>query len=179
MQNEFDVIRDVTQKLCAAGIAYMLTGSVAMNYYATPRMTRDIDIVVALGPSDANQIVALFESDYYVDRLAVMRAIDHQSLFNLIQSESIIKVDCIVRKDTEYRRVEFERRRQVQIQDFNIWIVSKEDLIISKLYWAKDSHSEFQLRDVKNLLSAAYDANYLQEWTSRLGLDHLLQECLS
>ena len=29
--------------------------------------------------------------------------------------------------------------------------MSKEDLIISKLYWAKDSHSEQQLRDVKNL----------------------------
>jgi hypothetical protein len=28
----------------------MLTGSMAMNYYAQPRMTRDIDVVVALHP---------------------------------------------------------------------------------------------------------------------------------
>jgi hypothetical protein len=30
----------------------MLTGSMAMNYYAQPRMTRDIDIVVELTPQD-------------------------------------------------------------------------------------------------------------------------------
>ena len=48
MQNEIDILRDVSKKLTSAGIAFMLTGSVAMSYYATPRMTRDIDIVVAL-----------------------------------------------------------------------------------------------------------------------------------
>jgi hypothetical protein len=59
-----------------------------------------------------------------------------------------------------------------------ISIVSKEDLIISKLAWAKDSHSEFQLRDVKSLLEAGYDDAYLTEWTSKLGLTNLLKECI-
>jgi hypothetical protein len=47
--------------------------------------------------------------------------------------------------------------------------VSKEDLIISKLWWAKDSHSEIQLSDVKNLLATGYDAAYLERWTGALG----------
>ncbi len=50
----------------------MLTGSFALNYYAEPRMTRDIDIVVALEPKDADSVVALFENDYYVPRNAVV-----------------------------------------------------------------------------------------------------------
>jgi len=49
---------------------------------------------------------------------------------------------------------------------------------MSKLLWAKDSHSELQLSDVKNLLATGYDAAYLQHWTHGLGLDNLLQECL-
>ena len=156
----------------------MLTGSFALNYYAKPRMTRDIDIVVALTPKDADSVVALFEGDYYVPRNAVVRAIANQTLFNIIHSDSIFKVDCIVRKNTEYRRLEFERRQKVQVDDTEIWIVSKEDLIISKLIWAKDSHSEFQLRDVKNLLKSGYDAAYLETWTKRLELAELLKECL-
>ena len=48
MQNELDIVRDVSARLDRAGIGYMLTGSMAMNYYAQPRMTRDIDVVVAL-----------------------------------------------------------------------------------------------------------------------------------
>ncbi len=59
MQNELDIVRDVSQRLDRAAIAYMLTGSMAMNYYAQPRMTRDIDMVVALGTADANKIVDL------------------------------------------------------------------------------------------------------------------------
>jgi hypothetical protein len=141
-------------------------------------MTRDIDVVVSLEPKDVDMVTALFESDYYVDRNAVSRAIANESLFNVIHNESVIKVDCIVRRSSEYRRLEFNRRQQVKIDDVNVWIVSKEDLIISKLYWAKDSHSEFQLRDVKNLLAAGYDAEYIERWTRNLGLSELLQECL-
>lgn len=179
MQNELDVIRDITTRFSGAGLKYMLTGSVAMNYYVLPRMTRDIDVVVALEPKDTDKVVALFENDYYIDRNAVARAITNESLFNAIHNESVIKVDCIIRKSTEYRQLEFERRREVQIQDVKVWIVSKEDLILSKLFWAKDSHSEFQLRDVKNLLASGYDAEYLDRWTHDLGLDDLLKECLS
>ena len=57
-------------------------------------------------------------------------------------------------------------------------IVSKEDLIISKLWWAKDSRSEVQLGDVKNLLVTGYDTIYLERWAPALGLNNLLQACL-
>jgi hypothetical protein len=73
--------------------------------------------------------------------------------------------------------VEFERRQKILILDFTTFIVSKEDLIISKLSWAKDSHSELQLGDVRNLLATGYDAAYLQRWTRELGVDNLLNEC--
>lgn len=179
MQNELDVIRDIADKFEKAGVKYMLTGSAAMNYYARPRMTQDIDVVVALRPRDVDMFTALFERDYYVDRNAVFRAVTNESLFNVINNEAFIKVDFIVRKSTEYRRLEFERRREVAIQGVKVWIVSKEDLIISKLYWASDSHSEFQLRDVRNLLASGYDAAYLGHWTQELGLNDLLKECLN
>lgn len=179
MQNELAILRDVTKRFGEAGFDYMLTGSFALNYYAEPRMTRDIDFVVLLEPKDADGVVALFEDAYYVPHNAVMRAISNQTLFNLIHNESIIKVDCIVRKNTEYRRLEFERRQRVEVDGIEIWIVSKEDLIISKLIWAKDSHSEFQLRDVKNLLKSGYDADYLTTWSRKLDLDELLRECLN
>src|SRR5581483_3502682 len=53
--------------------------------------------------------------------------------------------------------------------------VSKEDLIISKLFWAKESRSEIQFGDVRNLLASGYDGVYLQRWTRELGLDSLLK----
>lgn len=176
MLNELDIVRDVSARLDGAGIAFMLTGSMAMNYYAQPRMTRDIDLVVALQSGDAGRIVSLFSPDYYVSREAVDSSLAHHSMFNLIHHESVIKVDCIVRKQTAYRLAEFERRQRIRIQDFETSIVSKEDLILSKLFWVKDSHSELQLRDVKNLAATGCDRAYIARWTGELGVASLWHE---
>ena len=176
--NEIDIVRDISQRFEQARIPYMLTGSMAMNYYAQPRMTRDIDIVIAITPEDVGRISALFRPDYYVSEQNIRESLAHESIFNLIHQESVIKVDCIIRKSSEYRRIEFERRQKISIVDFTTFIVSKEDLIISKLAWAKNSHSEVQLNDVRNLLATGYEAAYLRCWTRELRLDNLLNECL-
>jgi hypothetical protein len=176
--NEIDIVRDISRRFEQAGIPYMLTGSMAMNYYAQPRMTRDIDVVIAIGPEDVQRVVALFRPDYYVSEESIRESVVGESIFNLIHQESVIKVDCIIRKRSEYRRVEFDRRQRISILDFTTFIVSKEDLIISKLSWAKDSHSEVQLNDVRNLVATGYDGAYLQRWTRELGMDTLLEECL-
>ncbi len=47
--NEISILTDIVDKLQKLNIEYMLTGSVAMNYYAEPRMTRDFDIIVDVG----------------------------------------------------------------------------------------------------------------------------------
>jgi hypothetical protein len=177
VQNELDILRDVSQRLEKAEIAYMLTGSMAMNYYAQPRMTRDIDLVVALTSADIDKVVALFQADYYISRDAVLESIAEESIFNLIHNESVIKVDCIIRKNTAYRQAEFERRARIAIQNFSVWITSKEDLIISKLAWANDSHSEVQLNDVKNLALTGCDSDYIERWTQKLGLLSLWRDC--
>jgi hypothetical protein len=179
MQNELDIVRDVSSRLDRAGIGYMLTGSMAMNYYAQPRMTRDIDVVVALGVGDTDKVVQLFESDYYVAREAVHGSIAYHSLFNLIHKESVIKVDCIVRKATPYRLMKFDRRQRIRIQNFETWIVSKEVLILSKLFWAKDSRSEVQLRDVKNLVITACDDAYIEQWAAELDVTGLWKDVTS
>lgn len=179
VQTELDILRDVSLRLNFAGIAFMLTGSVAMNYYAQPRMTRDIDLVVALTASDAGTIVRLFEPDYYVSPESVANAISRRSIFNLIHHESVIKVDCIVLKNEPFRQEEFARRREITLTDFRTWIVSREDLILSKLFWAKDSRSEVQLRDVRNLLTPECDMSYLESRALMLGVRDLLEDVLA
>lgn len=87
-----------------------------------------------------------------------------------------IKVDLIVRKGSEYRQVEFARRREVTMAGVKTWIVSREDLILSKLVWAADSNSELQLRDVRSLLDDNVDRKYLEQWAGRLGVAELMRK---
>src|SRR5580765_1323826 len=178
IETELDVLRDVSERLTSGGVAFMLTGSVAMNYYAQPRMTRDIDLVVNLNADQTDLVIRLFEDDYYIDRQAVANAIARRSIFNIIHNTTVIKLDFIVLKADQYRHEEFERRRQITLGDFQTWIVSREDLILSKLYWARDSKSDLQLRDVRNLLASDCDRSYLHSRAENLGVKPLLDEIL-
>lgn len=178
MLSELDVLKDVCARLEKAQIDYMLTGSMAMNYYAQPRMTRDIDIVVELRESDAEKLVSSFEPDYFVPGDALLSALRERGMFNLLHLDSVVKVDLIVRKQAPYRQNEFARRVQVQLPGFSAWLVSREDLILSKLAWALDSESELQMRDVRNLLSSKVDAAYLRQWAPALNVSELLEDCL-
>ncbi len=178
MSDELDILKSVAARLEAAGIPYMVTGSMATNFYATPRMTRDIDLVVELGEADVERVVSLFQDDYYIDREMVRQAVSHRSMFNMIHSTVVVKVDCVVRKDSEYRREEFSRRRTVTIDGQPVSLVAPEDLILSKLDWAKESRSQMQLDDVRNLLRSVQnlDRAYLKRWADRLGLAELYRE---
>jgi hypothetical protein len=175
---ELEVLQDAVARLEGAGIAYMLTGSLALSYYAEPRMTRDVDLVVELADRDPKSITALFAPDYYVAEEDVARAIAARAMFNILHLGKLVKLDLIVRKDTDYRHREFERRRRVALPGFEAWIVSREDLILSKLAWAKESGSELQMRDVGALLAADVDEAYLRRCAGELSVNELLEASL-
>ncbi len=171
MTTELDVLRRVSAGLTTLGLPFMLTGSFAMAHYVTPRMTRDIDIVVALKAVDVEAVVREFSSEFYVDAEAARAAIASERMFNMMHQSSGIKIDLMVRKSSDYRRIEFDRRQRATLGSVDTWIVSREDLILSKLVWASDSKSEMQRRDVALLLrSDGLDRDYLRVWASRLNV---------
>jgi hypothetical protein len=178
MKNELDIVKDVTQKLLQLQIPFMLTGSMALNYYTTPRMTRDVDFVVELKVENVPQFLEVFGGEYYVSPEMARAAAQNRKSFNLIHQESVIKVDCFVRPDSAYAQAEFNRRKAVRIGGFETYVASKEDVIVSKLWWARASHSALQLQDVRSLLATGFDQEYVLDWTKRLGIEELLQECL-
>jgi len=176
--NELDVLKLVARRLDDAKIDYMLSGSTALAFYGKPRMTRDIDIVIVIPLREVDRFVGFFDQDFYIDRDMVADAIRHQSMFNIIHLETVIKIDFIIRKNREYSILEFNNRKKIKLEDQEISVVSLEDLIISKLYWAKDSFSEMQIKDIVNLIDLDFDMGYVKEWCSRLGLDSILKRAL-
>jgi hypothetical protein len=178
MSEELAVLKATAQRLDRNGIAYMITGSTAANFYAVPRMTRDIDIVVELSERDVEKFIDAFEKDHYLEPTTVREAVTNKGMFNLIHDRYIIKVDFVVRKDTPYRRREFSRKKKISVDGQELCVVAPEDLILSKLVWAKDSKSEFQLRDVRNLLQSVkgLDRRYLTRWAKQLGVDALYRQ---
>jgi hypothetical protein len=80
MTEELDVLRIISERLHAADVPFMLTGSFALGYYGKPRMTRDLDFVVALMERHVDALVSAFSRDFYIDEHAARTAIKSQRM---------------------------------------------------------------------------------------------------
>ncbi len=171
------VLHDFVERIERLSIAYMLTGSMAMMRYTVFRQTADIDIVLELSAKDTDKFIKAFEVDYYIPIQSLSRAVEVNRMFNVIHFKTAFKVDCVVKKTTDFQQNAFERRERTDYYGREIWIISKEDLILSKLLWAKDSLSEMQFRDIKNLIRSGFDEVYTEKWIDNLGISESYFRC--
>lgn len=174
MNDQLEFMKLIASRLDFANIPYMMTGSLAMAIYSMPRMTRDIDLVVEVKPTDVDKIVDLFLEDCYISQDSVTQ----HGMFNIIHNDWMVKADLIIRKNEDYRREEFTRRKKISIDNMTISVVSAEDLILSKLVWGKRSQSELQFRDVCQMIITVseLDWKYMQNWAEDLGVNDLLRK---
>lgn len=168
-------MRFVCGALEQRGIDYMLSGSVALNAYSIPRYTRDIDIVIELRPENFPQFAQLFaERACYFHHESAKEEISRGGMFNVIDWESGMKIDFIVRKNDDFQRVEFGRRQRKRIlPDVICWVISPEDLIIAKLLWIQQLFSQQQIDDIRNVIHDCpkLDKVYVNDWIKRLELN--------
>lgn len=153
-------------------ISYMLSGSVAMSLYTVPRFTRDFDFVVHLRPVDVSNLVEHFREGYYCDEDSIREAILNKSMFNIIDHKSGYKADFIILKNEPYRITEFERRSLIDFSEMNIYVVSPEDLLLSKIIWVQQVQSHIQFDDIKLLSTLnTLDWQYINNWIDMLKLN--------
>ena len=153
----------------------MLTRSLAAAYYAVPRATQDIDVVIEAGEQGIDQLVqGLLSAGWYVDRNAAIEAWRSHGQFNAIEPDSGWKADFILRKERSYSREEFGRRERISLLGVELAVASLEDVLIAKLEWSSLGDSALQRRDVVQLLERTWehlDKAYLEQWIAELGLE--------
>ena len=168
-------LRRVVEILDQAQVPYMLTGSLAAAYYATPRATQDIDVVVDPDEVGLQRVVDGFSNaGYYVDREVALEALEARGQFNAIDPASGWKVDLVIRKERPFSETEFERRRNASLLGVQVSLASLEDILLAKLEWAQLADSALQRRDVLQLLersSDRLDLDYLEHWVHELDLE--------
>ena len=107
-------LRRVTTVLEAAGVAYMVAGSLGSSLFGQARATNDADIIIAPTAEQLPQVVDGL-SDYYVSASAAAQAFRNQSMFNVIDVASGSKADLILLKNRPFSREEFSRRIQATV----------------------------------------------------------------
>jgi hypothetical protein len=169
-----EVFRRLTTVLEKAGIPYMLSGSFASAFYGATRSTQDIDLVIDATTAQLELLIQQLPAEhYYVDLSAALAAHGKKSLFNVIDLATGWKIDLIFRKARAFSEEEFGRRRRINLQGIPIFVASPEDVVLSKLEWARLSQSQRQIEDAVAILRSRWeslDRDYLKKWIEALHL---------
>ncbi len=92
-------------------------------------------------------------------------------MFNIIEHATRFKADFILLRDNEFQQLQFSRKAKVNLLGVEAYVISNEDLILSKLIWIQQLQSGRQLEDIKAISRfPGLDWNYIRHWASKLNL---------
>ncbi len=155
-----DLFALFTRPLDTLGTRYFVTGSVAGILYGEPRMTHDVDLVLALGRNELTAFCDAFPlEEFYcppedVIRTEVQRA--SRGHFNLIHHKTGFKADIYLRSGALHDWA-FSNRREIEVGDYSLWVAPPEYVIVRKLEYYREGKSEKHLRDIAAMLAVSGD----------------------
>jgi hypothetical protein len=178
---ERELLADCLRRLNRSELAYLLTGSMASNFWGIPRTTHGLDFVIQLPPSAVPRLLEVFRGGFFLDEAAVRAAFKPPFQFNAIDERSALKVDFWLPKPEAFDRELFSRRKKVRIFGEPAWIATAEDVILHKLFWNRLTPSDRQLGDAAGVLAVqgeTLDKNYLRRWAGEIGVAAELEKLL-
>lgn len=185
MKNEFEVLHEFAAVLEEQKVRYVVVGSVASSLLGFSRATGDIDLLTDLTLENVKPLITSLETEFYIDDLAVRRAISNKKPFNAIHFDSSFKIDVYISYDA-FGEQQLSRRQAVKLlvqSEQEIYIATAEDTIIAKLNWYRKGGeiSERQLMDVIGVIKVQrkeLDIGYMNEWADKLNVSDLLKKVL-
>jgi hypothetical protein len=183
MDLPISVLPWITSALKTLNIRYMLVGSFASSIHGRYRATADLDILAEITSEHVGPLYTVLKEAFYVDELAIRRAVAQGGSFNAIHLESVFKVDIFVAANDEFATAQLSRRELRRVapdQPSEIYVATAEDTILAKLRWyrAGDEVSANQWRDLLGVIEVTQDhldEEYLREWAERLNVNDLLE----
>lgn len=170
----------------AAGIPYLVGGSVASTVHGEPRGTLDVDFAVHMGEAKAEALHAALADRFIVDVESIRDAARAKRMFNAIDAELFVKADVHVREAFGHSKAEMDRAIEVELAVASgpVRVAGPEDVALRKLWWFREKGevSDRQWRDVLGVLRArggGLEFDHMERWADELGVGDLLSKALA
>ncbi|MCX6937505.1 MAG: hypothetical protein NTU80_06330 [Verrucomicrobia bacterium] len=163
------------------GAPYMITGATAAILYGQPRVTNDLDVVLALNESTLAALLLAFpETEYYVPPESVIRteqARHQRGHFNLIHLESGYKADIYLAGADPLHAWALPLRRRIEWSHETLFSVAPpEYVVLRKLEFYREGGSTKHPLDIRAILeSTGVDEAAMSPWLTRMNLHDLWQ----
>jgi hypothetical protein len=174
-----EAVVHVLEALDAAGISYMVVGSLASNIHGIPRSTRDADIVVTLEGPSLQALESHLAAGLTLQPQGAFETVTGTMRYLIELDGSAFVCELFLLSDDAHDRERFARRATVRAFGRAVSVATAEDTIITKLRWATDARRAKDRDDVRNILAVRaeeLDWAYVERWTAAHGTTNLLAE---
>jgi len=180
-------LRPVVEAFDNLNVGYYIGGSLASSAHGLPRATLDVDLVADLKNSHVQPLVKHLEDAYYIDSEMIYEAVRKKSSFNIINLETMLKLDIFVLKNQPYDQIAFQRAQKRALDpnqgSSQFSFAAPEDIVLHKLFWFRmgGEISERQWSDVGGVLKVqaeVLDFSYMKQWAEKLKILDLLTKSL-
>ena len=130
-----EAVVGVLDALDAAGIPYMIVGSLASNFYGIPRSTRDADFVVEFDNTSLDRLRMHLPHALSLQPQGAFEAVTGTTRYVVDLAGSPFVCELFVRSDDAHDRERFHRRQRVRALGRTTWVASCEDMLVTKLRW--------------------------------------------
>jgi hypothetical protein len=165
----------VADALEACGIAYMLSGSFASNFYGIPRSTKDAGFVVQMQTAIGNEFARVLGDTFTLEPQLSFETKTGTFRQLLRHKNKAFKVELFVLSQDLHDQARFQRRREATLFARRFWLPSPEDVIVTKLRWALGKDKD-DARDVMAVQREKLDWPYIEHWCRTHGTTTLLHE---
>ena len=178
-----DLLSLFVRSLNQLGWAYAVTGAVGSMFYAEPRFTNDIDVVVRI-PSDGGPTLreAFPEPEFFrpgLEEIAVEVLRPSRGHLNVIHLESGLKADFYLVGTDPLNDWALSAARMIPVSDLPVHVAPPEYVVLRKLAFYREGGSEKHLRDIRGILALAdppLDRDLLLRRLADAGLDALFRK---
>ena len=178
-EEALDKVLDVLADL---RVPHMVVGSLASNYHGIPRATQDVDLVVQLETTTIAEIAGRLADGFRLDRQTSFETVTGTVRHVLEMIDAAFYVELFLLSDDPYDRVRFERRQPATLGSRDTFVLTPEDVIVTKLRWARQGDRQKDLDDVRNVIAVqqeSIDWDYVNEWCCRHGTSKALEDIRS
>jgi len=147
--------------LARAGIAHLVSGSVASMFYGEPRATLDVDVAIQLPAGRIPLLESCFPSDaFYLPPAEVLHielSRPTHGHFNVIHLDSGYKADFYPSRDHPYLSWAVSRAVPLDLGEVTIRLAPPEYVILWKLEFLRLSREDKHVRDIRGILQVSAD----------------------
>jgi len=134
---EVDLIKLFIERFDKLGESYIVTGSIASIIYGEPRLTHDIDIVIAIKKKSLEKLYEIFpEKEFYIPPIEFLKleAIrECRGHFNIIHFSSGLKADVYLAGKDEFLNWAINNKNEMNFKGIKLPLAPIEYIIVKNL----------------------------------------------